>query len=104
MSKSDDGSMSQSIKRRSSRIAKSGSAVLSTSYLDRHITKNDLVRRLREGVDALVDQYVEGNMLDHPGLGTLAAVLFTDRYLDHKDKEVHIYAVLAYMETKIHVH
>ena len=60
--------------------------------------QNDLVRRLREVVDALADQDVEVNMPDYPGLGSLAAVLVTDRYLDHKDKEVRLHAVLACME------
>ena len=78
-SESDDGSISQSIDRRSSRIAKSGPTVLSTSYLDFYSTKNDLVRRLRKVVDALADQYVEVNMPDNLGLGTLTAVLITDR-------------------------
>ena len=53
---------------------------------------------LRELVDVLTDQYVEVNMPDYHGLGTLATVLVTDRFLDRKDMEVHIHAVLACME------
>ena len=90
--------MSHSIKRRSSSIAKRCPAVLSASYFDRHSTKNDLIMFLRELVDVLTDQYVEVNMPDYHGLGTLATVLVTDRFLDRKDMEVHIHAVLACME------
>ena len=77
---------------------KSGPAVLSASYLDRHSTKNNLVRYLREVVNALDDAYVKVNMPDYPGLRTRAVVLVIDHCLDHKDKEVHTYVVLAYIE------
>ena len=46
---------------------------------DYYITKNNLVRHLREVVDALVNQYVEVNMPDYLDIDTLATVLVTDR-------------------------
>ena len=90
--------MSQSIKRKNSRIAKNSPAVISASYLDRHSAKNDLISRLREVVGGLADQYVEVNMRDYTCISSLTAVLVTNCHLDHKNKEVHIYTVLACME------
>lgn len=72
--------------------------VLSAEFLNRHTSKNDLVRRLRKVGDALADEDVEPNSPDYPGLGGLAAVLVEDKYLKHRDKEVRLYTVLACIE------
>jgi len=72
--------------------------VLSAEYLNKHSSKNDLVRRLRTVVEHLSDEAVEPDSPDYPGLAGLAAALVENCYLKHKDKEVRLHTVLACVE------
>jgi hypothetical protein len=60
--------------------------------------QKDLIRRLREVVEALKDPDVEPNSPDFPGLGGLSAVLIEDGFLEHRDKEVRLHTVLGCMQ------
>lgn len=44
------------------------------------------------------DEDVEAESPDFPGLGGLAAALVQPEFLDHRDKEVRLFTVLACME------
>jgi hypothetical protein len=57
-----------------------------------------LIRRLRNVGEALMDEDVEPNSPDYPGLGGLAAVLVENGFLEHRDKEVRLHTVLACMQ------
>jgi len=72
--------------------------VLSSTYLERSSSKNDLLRRLRKIVEELEDDDIEPLSPDYPGLNGLANSLVQDKYLAHPDKEVRLHTVLACVE------
>lgn len=73
------------------------SHIVTASFLSAKKLK-DLLRRLRKLCQVLAeDDSIEAGSPEWPGLETVAAILVKD-FLNHKDKEVRLYAVLACME------
>lgn len=72
------------------------------NYVETHFScaqlQKDLIRRLRNVVEALGDTDVEPNSPDYPGLGGLSAILVEDGFLEHRDKDVRLHTVLACMQ------
>ena len=63
------------------------------------ILQKDLVKRLRALTKVLeTDPEVDVDSPEWPGLNATAALLVTDEYLQHADKEVRLYTVTACME------
>jgi hypothetical protein len=75
-------------------LSKNSISLILTSIL---YHQNDLLRRLRTVVQTLREE----DDLEHdeyPGLDGLARILATKKYLEHKDKEIRLYTVLACVE------
>jgi hypothetical protein len=59
--------------------------------------QKDLVRRLRTVAEVFQHNTIEPDSQEYPALDALASCL-VNNYLDHKDKDVRLYAVVICME------
>jgi len=75
--------------------------VVQPGYLDKYLRsgdKNKLLQRLKTLVSVLQeDSSIEPDSPDWPGLGSTATLL-VEKFVQHRDKEVRLYATLACME------